>query len=89
MLSLSDDRFRSGCGLSRLPFVIVQIHQFDTPFSHEGWKAVRDAQKRTTEAVPMCALVRIDDLGCHGMIHPDNKLAVAGRILDAFRTLGL
>lgn len=72
--------------LPALPFAIVQINLFPE-IPEEGVLAIRAAQERAVEQAEHCALVRIDDLGEHEKIHPENKREVAGRICAALETI--
>ena len=65
-----------------LPFTVVQINDFDTPFSKDGWKLVQKAQETVASRTPGVRLVKISDLGQHELIHPVNKKAVAERIFE-------
>lgn len=66
----------------KLPIVAVQINNYDTPFSKEGWKKVQEAQVRAANELDFCELVTITDLGEYDLIHPLNKKAVAERICE-------
>jgi len=70
-----------------MPFVIVQINDFDTPFSKEGWKEVQKAEERVSKADRHARLVKIADMGQHDLIHPTNKEEVTERIAEALKGL--
>ena len=70
-----------------LPFVIVQINLYTSHDTEEGVTAIREAQKRAVEQTENCCLVKIDDLGEHEKIHPENKKEVSERICAAIETL--
>ena len=70
-----------------LPFVIVRINDFLTPFSKEGWKLVQEGEKAAARETPGCALVEISDLGEHELIHPTNKRDLSIRAVRALRGL--
>ena len=63
-----------------LPFVIVRINDFLTPFSEEGWKLVQKGEEEAVRETAGTALVPVSDLGEHELIHPTNKRGVSRRI---------
>jgi len=70
----------------KLPFILIQINDFETPFSKEGWQIVQAEQEKTARQVPYCALVSIRDMGQHDLIHPLNKREVTDRVYAAMKT---
>lgn len=70
-----------------LPFVIVEINDYLTPFSAEGWKLVQRGQEEAVRESERAALVPVADLGEHDLIHPTNKKDVARRVFSALLKL--
>lgn len=77
---------REGLKAPDLKVVIVQINDFPTE-CETGVHAIQNAQELASKRIPNCALVRINDLGEHGLIHPRNKREVTDRICKALDSL--
>lgn len=67
--------WRSAWGRADLPFVIVQVANFDASYLTPGaWAELREAQAHVAKNVPNCALVvTIDTGGSKGNLHPADK----------------
>ncbi len=65
-----------------LPFVIVQIADFD-PRRDEGWRAIQDAQIKAAGEIPGCAAVVSSDVCETDAIHPPTKTLLSERIASA------
>jgi sialate O-acetylesterase len=73
-----------------LPFFIVQLANFMAPSllqQSSGWAALRDVQRRLSQAVPHVALAVTIDVGEWNDIHPLNKKEVGRRIALQARKL--
>ena len=69
-----------------LPFVVVQINDYENAFSQEGWKILQKEQEAVAGQDHRVALVKIADLGQHDLIHPTNKFEVTQRIFKAIQS---
>ena len=78
--------WRGDLGDSSLPFVIVQIADYQ-PRSDEGWRALQRAQQRVAADIPFAALVRSADICESDNIHPATKSRLAALIADVLKTL--
>ena len=65
----------------KLPFVIVQIADFD-PRRDDGWQGVQAAQKQAAKEIPYCALAVSNDVCETDAIHPPTKTKLAERIAE-------
>jgi len=67
--------WRSAWGEGDLPFVIVQLANFDASYlTPDAWAELREAQSHVAEEVPGCALVvAVDTGGPKGDLHPPDK----------------
>lgn len=65
----------------KLPFVIVQIADFDLR-KDDGWRGVQDAQKKAAEQIPFCSLAVCRDVCESNEIHPPTKSKLAVKIAD-------
>ena len=70
----------------KLPFAIIQINIYPEE-CEKGVIAIREAQIRAVGKMKYAELVRIDDMGEHEKIHPENKKEVALRACDALSRL--
>jgi len=77
--------YRELWGDAALPFVIVQLPEYDPGDAEQraGWEAVREAQARVAREMEAVALVDIYELGERGDIHPARKQAVGERAAAA------
>jgi sialate O-acetylesterase len=66
----------------RLPFIIVQICDFDER-DDEAWHAIQLAQKDAVEDIKYAKLVTTSDVCEHFDIHPQHKEKVAEKILKS------
>lgn len=89
MLEALIEEWRALFRAPALPFAVVQINLFpgDGDAAEPGVHAIRAAQQRAVQASAHCRLVRIDDLGEHEKIHPENKRAVSQRVCAALQAL--
>ncbi|MBR4865665.1 MAG: hypothetical protein IKU11_03185 [Clostridia bacterium] len=69
-----------------LPFVVVQINDYENAFSQEGWTIVQQKQEEVANRDDLVALVKIADLGQHHLIHPTNKFEVTQRIFEVIQS---
>jgi sialate O-acetylesterase len=65
----------------KLPFVIVQIADFDLR-RDDGWYGVQAAQAKAAAEIPDCALAVCRDVCESNEIHPPTKSKLAERIAD-------
>ena len=65
----------------KLPFVIVQIADFDLR-RDDGWYGVQAAQAKAAAEIPDCALAVCRDVCGSNEIHPPTKSKLAERIAD-------
>ena len=70
-----------------LPFVIVQIADFDNPHDADGWRALQAAQASVSGSIPRTAVVASADICEHDDIHPKSKEQLSMRIADALGRL--
>ena len=66
---------------NNLPFVVVQITDFD--FCRSGWPFLQEAQSRVAQTVPNVKLVISRDVCVSNDIHPGDKSILAKRIVAA------
>ena len=85
MLLTMIDEWRELFNIPDLPFAVVQINKYPDPV--DGVEAIRAAQERAVKQADHCGLVRIDDLGEHEKIHPENKREVSMRICAVLDSL--
>ena len=64
-----------------LPFIIVQICDLDER-SDEGWRVIQKAQKEAKKEIPLVQMVTSSDVCEHTQIHPEDKRALADKILE-------
>lgn len=84
--------WRAEWGNPELPFVIVQLADYETRETRglgaENWPVLRDIQARVAETVPRTALVVTLGAGDPDLLHPRNKQEVgrraALRVLEKF-----
>ena len=79
--------WRRDFGAPALPFVIVQIADFESPYSEEGWSGVQAAQASLAAGDPNAAVVISADVCEKNDIHPPSKDKLSARIADALDTL--
>ena len=65
----------------KLPFVIVQIADFDLR-RDDGWRGVQDAQEKAAEEIAECYLAVCRDVCESNEIHPPTKSKLAERIAE-------
>lgn len=65
-----------------LPFVVIQINNFNEEAWLEGVASIQKAQEKAAERMNNCPLVKIADMGYWDVIHPLNKRAVAERVCE-------
>ena len=75
------DTVREGAKNEKLPFVVVQIADFD-PRDDDGWHAVQNAQQKAVSETPYCALAESRDVCETDAIHPPTKTKLAERIAE-------
>ncbi len=75
-------QWRSDLKDSLLPFIIVQIAEYTKWPDQEGWRIVKEMQKKVTESVENTYLVKSDDVCEIDDIHPPTKDLLAKRIAD-------
>ncbi|MBO4590893.1 MAG: sialate O-acetylesterase [Bacteroidaceae bacterium] len=83
------DSWRQRWGDETLPFVIVQLANYEDPAARTpyDWPRIREAQQQVADSVPHTALTVTIDLGEGNDIHPLRKREVAERAAQAFRRL--
>lgn len=85
--------WRSAWGEPGLPFLIVQLANYDhvkvsgNPALHDNWAHLREQQQRVADRVPHTALVVTADIGASDTIHPRDKRTVGERLVLAARRL--
>ncbi len=72
---------REKTGDESLPFVIVQIADFD-PRRDDGWRGVQAAQEKAAAEIKSCALAPCRDVCETDAIHPPTKSVLAVRIAE-------
>lgn len=87
-LCLLIDRWREDFMDEALPFVIVQIADYD-PRPDEGWKLVQQAQLKVREMRPAVRTVVCADVCESDNIHPPTKDALSRRIAGAVNEFGV
>ncbi|MBQ4050370.1 MAG: GNAT family N-acetyltransferase [Oscillospiraceae bacterium] len=85
-LCLLIDRWRADLMDEKLPFVVVQIADYD-PRPDEGWKLVQQAQLKVREMRPAVRTVVSADVCESDDIHPPTKELLALRIAGALSEL--
>ena len=63
-----------------LPFVVVQIADYDDPHDAAGWRALQEAQNALSGSMMNVSVVRSADVCEHDDIHPKTKDKLADRI---------
>jgi sialate O-acetylesterase len=82
------DQWREQFAARDLPVLVVQLAGYGPPPitpGASGWAAIREAQRRVTEADPHARLAVAIDLGDVYDIHPPNKQEVGRRLAQAAR----
>ena len=64
-----------------LPFIIIQICDLDDRMD-EGWSVIQKAQEEAQREVPSVQVVTSSDVCEHTQIHPEDKRALAEKILE-------
>ena len=65
-----------------LPFLIVQLPNWNHPGPNWDFPRLRESQRRTHERVPKTGLIVTTDIGDPDDIHPGNKHDVGQRLAD-------
>jgi sialate O-acetylesterase len=78
------ERWRSDFSDEKLPFVIVQIHDFWRPASKKGWNMVQQAQAKVASDTDNVYLAVSRDVCEEKLIHPTQKEELALRIARAW-----
>lgn len=81
------DQWRKDFKDDALPFVVVQIADFDTTGYPEGWKLVQEAQAKVGQTVSQVKTVISRDISESDDVHPRTKDKLAARIVDAIYEL--
>ncbi len=63
-----------------LPFVVVQIADYDFPYDKDGWRALQTAQNALSGSIRNVSVVASADVCEHDDIHPKSKEKLADRI---------
>jgi sialate O-acetylesterase len=79
--------WRDDWGQGEFPFLFVQIPPYGKNIPEQGFAEVREAQLRTSLAVPRTAMVTTGDVGDEKDIHPPHKDVVGGRLALAARAV--
>lgn len=64
-----------------LPFIIIQICDLDDRMD-EGWSVIQKAQEEAQREIPSVQVVTSSDVCEHTQIHPEDKRALAKKILE-------
>ena len=72
--------WRRDFGNPLLPFVVVQIADYDFPYDKDGWRAVQAAQNALSGSMRNVSVVASADVCEHDDIHPKTKDKLANRI---------
>ena len=64
-----------------LPFIIIQICDLDDRMD-EGWSVIQKAQEGAQREIPSVQVVTSSDVCEHTQIHPEDKRALAEKILE-------
>ena len=72
--------WRRDFGNALLPFVVVQIADYDFPFDKNGWRALQQAQNALSGSMRNVSVVASADVCEHDDIHPKSKDKLADRI---------
>ena len=77
-------QWRVDLGDAFLPFVVIQLANFDAGRHQDAWRAMQAAQARVPELCPFVKVVRADDV-CESDkgIHPPTKWRIAERVAQA------
>lgn len=81
MLTKMIELWRTDLKDPTLPFIIVQIADFD-PRKSDAWSRIQEAQERVALSTPDCYFVKCADICETDNIHPPTKHILAKRIAD-------
>ena len=73
------DSWRKDLGDENMPFILVQIADFDGR-KDDGWRGIQKAQKKAAEIIRGAKLVVSKDVCSSAGIHPPEKKELAKRI---------
>lgn len=79
-LSTLIDIWRRDFGNPLLPFVVVQIADYDMPYDEAGWRALQQAQNAISGRIRNVSVVASADVCEHDDIHPKSKEKLSHRI---------
>ena len=79
-LRLMIDIWRRDFGNPLLPFVVVQIADYDFPYDKDAWRALQAAQDALSGSMKNVSVVKSSDVCEHDDIHPKTKDKLANRI---------
>ena len=72
--------WRRDFGNPQLPFVVVQIADYDFPHDKAAWRALQAAQDALSGSMQNVSVVKSSDVCEHDDIHPKTKDKLAARI---------
>lgn len=72
--------WRRDFGNPLLPFVVIQIADYDYPHDKEGWRALQAAQNALSGSMRNVSVVASADVCEHDDIHPKTKDKLAARV---------
>lgn len=87
MLTSLIDKWRLDFQDDRLPFIVIQIHDYIHGLNRKNgdWRAVQAAQEAVCNTVAHTHLVKSNDVCETDDIHPKSKLALSLRIADTIK----
>ena len=68
---------------NNLPFVVIQIADYDEKINDDGWRLVQEAQLRVEKMLPCVKTVISRDVCESDNIHPATKEILSLRVADA------
>jgi sialate O-acetylesterase len=83
LLSTLIQSWRQAWGQGDFPFLVIQLPNYQPPKSEPGegtWAELREAQRQTSQDVPLTGLICTLGLGEADNIHPKNKTDVGKRL---------
>ncbi len=87
LLKILINRWRNDLLDPQLPFVVVQIHDFNEPGDKEGWALVQKAQEEIQNEIENVQTIISSDICERDNIHPPTKLPLAIRIKEILQKL--
>ena len=72
--------WRRDFGNPLLPFVVIQIADYDFPYDKDAWRALQAAQDALSGSMKNVSIVKSSDVCEHDDIHPKSKDKLAARI---------